>query len=347
MTLGPNQPGGEELLEAVLRGESPEGPGAEEQERLRAFVDACREVSRDVGEFSALTERALSMTTHEDLSWRGDLRVLKGFVRDGIRSSFMLRLAAASLLVHLAALPVVALFMLSENPVVPEFRVEHGRQASPFVDPEEVELEADHGLEIDPSQGIDTLLIENTLRWSRWQLSRLADPRMGVTDEAPSWLEERATVLWGGELLEPAVLTDSDADQVPYMLVLELERRLDRHLMGPRNQRFTSADGRLLDAVSSMVAESPDAPSWLAVATLARAESYGLVSEGGAEALNRARAQYPPDHRLRPLIEIEGDVRKRVPLDPLWGEALRDAYPALLSRDWLEHIRLANSARQR
>lgn len=343
-----SRPGGEELLEAVLRGESPDEGASTEHERLRAFVEACREVTGDVGELGELTERALSMTTREDLSWRGDLRVLTGFVREGVRSSVMLRLAAASLLLHIAALPVVALFILTEDPVVPEFRVELGRQASPFVDSSEVGVEVDDGLEIAQPQEMETLLVENSLRWSRWQLSRLEDPRLGVTKEAPVWLEERATVLWGGESQGPTSRTGPDADQAaPYEWVFEVERRLDQHLVGPRARGFTGEDRALLDRVSSMVAESQDAPSWLAAATLARAESYGLVSERATESLSRARAKYPLKHSLRPLIEIEGDVRKRLPLDPLWVEALRDAHPAMVSEGWLEHIRLVNSASPR
>jgi len=342
MTSESNRSNGEELLESVLRGEALEGQGAGEAERLRAFVDSCREASRvvDVG---GLCEAALAASTREDLSWRGDLRVVTGYVREGIRSSAMLRLAAASLILHLAAIPVVALFMLSGDPALPEFRVETGREPLPFVESSEVELDAPGGLEILEGEETDTLLVENTLRWNRWQLSNSSEPGEGSLGEAPDWLRERAAILWGDGSVGPALRLEEEAGRPPYWLVLEMERGLDRHLVGSRKGSFDEEDRSNLDGVAAMVMEGADAASWLAVATLARAESYGLSTEASADALSLARADFPADHRLRPLIEVDGDVRARLPLDPLWMEALRAVDPMSISEGCLEHIRSVSS----
>jgi hypothetical protein len=57
---------------------------------------------------AGLAERVLARTTREDLGWRGDLRLVLGFAGQRLRSSRLMRFVAASLLVHLIVLPVLA-----------------------------------------------------------------------------------------------------------------------------------------------------------------------------------------------------------------------------------------------
>ena len=68
-----------------------------------------------------LVRRVLARTTREDLSWRGDLCVYGDWIARALRSSLVLRVAAASLLLHLAALPVLAWLALHAERVDPHF----------------------------------------------------------------------------------------------------------------------------------------------------------------------------------------------------------------------------------
>jgi hypothetical protein len=61
-------------------------------------------------DLTVLNEAILDRTTREDVSWRGDLRLVGGFLRTRLHSSVVLRVVAASLLIHIAALPVLAYF---------------------------------------------------------------------------------------------------------------------------------------------------------------------------------------------------------------------------------------------
>lgn len=108
-----------ELLERLLNdaeqgvaGRAPlDGEARARLVELERFLATCRSALGEEGaaaSTSALAERVLGRTTREDLSWRGDLRLVGTYVRDRLRGSLLLRVAAASLLVHVAALPVLA-----------------------------------------------------------------------------------------------------------------------------------------------------------------------------------------------------------------------------------------------
>lgn len=95
-----------------------EAEGAEVAERLdewSSFLQSCRaELAEDASAESAqaggLTDRILARTTREDVSWRGDWRLVRGFLGQRLGASIVLRVVAASLLVHIAALPVLAYY---------------------------------------------------------------------------------------------------------------------------------------------------------------------------------------------------------------------------------------------
>ena len=98
------------------------------REELTAFLATCREaLGPDVyhsvylrayprayprADPEELAQEVLARTTREDLTWRGDLRLLGGYLRGRLRASAWLRVAAASLLVHLVALPVLAYYVI-------------------------------------------------------------------------------------------------------------------------------------------------------------------------------------------------------------------------------------------
>lgn len=104
---------GEDLLERVLSGGGVESAEASELnldvQRMRS---ALREIDRgQARRASVLSQRILSQTTGEDLSWRGDFRLVGRYMRTGLSASPVLRVAAASLLFHLVALPVLAFWV--------------------------------------------------------------------------------------------------------------------------------------------------------------------------------------------------------------------------------------------
>jgi hypothetical protein len=91
---------------------------AERLRSLELFLGECRQglAREEETDSSVLVDKILVSTTREDLSWRGDLRLVGGFVRQRLRSSRLLRVVAASLLLHVIALPVFAYYAFVRPP---------------------------------------------------------------------------------------------------------------------------------------------------------------------------------------------------------------------------------------
>lgn len=159
----------EQLLEWILNRESaahpaggsePTDPAARARmQELTGFLSECRSalchsvlVDGDLVDGQALadgqvgarerdaelTARVLARTTREDLSWRGDLTLVGRYVRERLSRSVVLRFAAASLLVHMAALPVLAyyVFLAPATPIHIQF-IPHAEQYPPPPFPED------------------------------------------------------------------------------------------------------------------------------------------------------------------------------------------------------------------
>lgn len=119
----------EQLIELLLDG-SPEAAAelealrtdpatAAQLSELQTFFATCRaEFAPEPGLAAdrALAERVLARTTRQDLSWHGELRLVRSFVNDRLGASTVLKLVAASLLLHVLALPVVAWVLLTSDP---------------------------------------------------------------------------------------------------------------------------------------------------------------------------------------------------------------------------------------
>ena len=89
---------------------------------LEGFRDRCRAVASDapeVADTAPLAARVLERTTREDLTWRGDLSLYARHLRGRLAESGWLRLAAASLVLHLVALPALAVYLLVVDPRAP------------------------------------------------------------------------------------------------------------------------------------------------------------------------------------------------------------------------------------
>ena len=313
-----SQPEPQDLTEMVLRGVSPDerllmdDEASAECERLESFVDACRSAARLEEGRPALTARFLDAAKNEDLSWRGDLRLVGRFFRESAQASAMARWAAASLLVYLAALPVVALYVLRDEPIVPEFRVEVGVRELPYSEDSPLEV-SKPSLVLDESDGVEALLVENSMRWSRWQLLRLREELVSARASFPAWLRERTDVLLGAASLDASAASPS--------AFLAAELALDSFLVDNRSASSTVA---VEAAIASLMTElgSLDEPgAWLALSAFARAESYGVLGKQAALVLTEARESTSEDHPYRAFIEVDGDLRRRLPLDPLWVEA--------------------------
>ncbi len=317
----------EEQLQSLLSCEQMPSDADGEKRELFRFVQACREAANAPVDTADVVARSLAVSTQEDLSWRGDARDLNRFLRDRLRSSAALRLAAASLLLHLAALPVVALYVLTEEPAVPEFRVEVGARSAPFDGEREAEPEQD--LEIPDSTEQDALLVENSLSWNRHQLTTSRRQLNRADLLVPEWLSERFGLLYGPHQVDQELRAAAlPAD------VLQLELSLDRHLIRPRGSGFAPESSALLDQVAASLDLSAGSSAWLTASALARAESYGLSSLKSTSALALARERLPLGDPRRPLIEVRGDVRAIMPIDPVWLQAV-SAHEAGSTPDFL------------
>lgn len=207
----------EDLLEWLLDEEA--RTGVERQslesrpevgERLRdleAFLGDCRR-SLDAEEQTSettetvLVDRILLSTTREDLSWRGDLRLVGGFLRQRLRASLLLRVVAASLLLHVVALPVLAYYTLV---VIPERQltvdVQSGRPELPY---EEHEPEPEREVSEPETNALEGHSLAEQLRRAR--LARTGrvdlDGWSAAPIDADVWFDSLGLVLWCEQLMD-------------------------------------------------------------------------------------------------------------------------------------------------
>jgi len=331
------------LLEWLLNAGAPARAGRAAIERepgaaarlagLEAFLERCRagcagpEV--EAGAERDLVERVLARTTREDLSWRGDLRLVGGFLAARLRSSVVVRIAAASLLVHLCALPLLAMMGFFESaPPGPVIRVEPPRERifqpqepEPLVLSEE--SVRDEGAQI-ALRG--ERYVQNSLRRARRALRSgaplLPAPAPGET-RAAAILRARCALLSGAKTPVAPPAPAPDVGLVERSLWCEY--LLDRYLVeGTEPRGLTRAVAGLARAELER-----DPGGLLAASALARAASYGLVGADVATRLERARAALAGRAQAAPLLGGEDDLRRAAPLDGAWLEALRTEGAAL------------------
>lgn len=102
---------------------------------------------------SQLVKRVLSQTSREDLGRRADLRLVGSYLRERLAQSALLRFAAASLVVHILAVPVVlAWVLLSERGEDVYLRFEPPADARPFEEALPLNLEP---LQPSPASGLE------------------------------------------------------------------------------------------------------------------------------------------------------------------------------------------------
>lgn len=131
---------------------------AHEGSELAAFAERLGENLRAqdrAGDHSLLVERVLAETSREDLGRRADLRLVGNYLRERLAQSALLRFAAASLVVHLFAVPVVlAWVLLTDKRDEVYLRFEPPAEALPFEDASPLDLEPLQG---SPTGGLEEL----------------------------------------------------------------------------------------------------------------------------------------------------------------------------------------------
>lgn len=292
-----------------------------------AFVDELRAESRlDEVELrrdaARVAEAVLDRTVREDLGWRGDLRLVTGFVRRRLRSSVLLRVAAASLLVHLVALPVLAVYrIITAEPERDGFVVDFEKPDElPFAEPLEEALPLDDDVALPELESLDapSLAAQNERNADRWSVFRRGEELRSVAEFAwDSALERRlaarASALLDGGAPRGDVTVGGDLERL-----LRVEEHLDALLFGGV-ARHDAAD--LAWLVEQAAGDPPRAA--LAAAALARAARYGVALPAGADA---AIARFG-DADFAPFADL-ATTEGGAPLSAAYVHALRSAAPA-------------------
>ncbi|HVS12194.1 MAG TPA: hypothetical protein VMS76_20195 [Planctomycetota bacterium] len=341
---------GEQLAEALLGGAGA-AEGLREEARicercacslreLEGFVIRCRSAlggdlaparqsPHAVHSEERLVRRVLARTTREDLSWRGDLRVWGDWLGRALRSSLVLRVAAASLLLHLAALPVLAWLALRGERAEPHFNTAIEAAADP-APPQAREPERDPRLEDpEPAAGLveepsaparpaprasDAL---RALRRDREALrnARLPAPAGGAPEDTLERLLWARSALWTLHDAQAAALAAGDAlaDPTPHPTIgdgLELALRAELLL------DLFALEGALADELRPELngvlrslardASLPPPVRELQELALERARRYGLAAAG------RSSARF-------------GRVERGAALDEIWLATFRRA----------------------
>lgn len=274
--------------------EDPSAPGRAAE--LEAFLTQCRTVlGEDEAEAAQrassgdLVGRILADTTREDPSWRGDLRLIRGFVGARLRDSVLLRVVAASLLAHVFLIPVGAwaLFGEAEEDEPVHITFEIPREADPEEAPEELSAVRDPRATLDPevlaAERAQNLLRRHAYLLAHGALPELAPESVDASTDAPLEIrllvarsrgdglavEERETlaaeVLDHGGSLAVALLAELRLDA----LAIHAERSPDWGTLFNEVRRLAQGEG---------------APADLARHALDRAVAYGAwepVSAGG------------------------------------------------------------------
>ncbi len=324
----------ETLLEAAL------DPSARE---LRAEVAACAECAaalRKLGAFAEdmrallsverpedvraareLGESVLAQTTREDLGRGGDLRLVLRFAAERLRSSGALRFAAAVLVAHLLALPVLAWIVLRaprrtgefqariETPVEPYFAGEGEGEGEPELVPS-APLPDGEPRALEVGAGVDASdWLAGARRSERASLATHAPAPWGTTmpsEPLAQMLWLRAAGLQGREL--PEWVLARTPEGAPSRMAIWTEVLLD-------SWAETGVRPAQLDAALARLAALPDFQrSRLVACTLQRAASGGALETAVLAEFTRGSSD------AREIARRAG----REPLAVLQREALGD-----------------------
>ena len=217
---------------------------ASQRTLLESRIDAS---SRASG--SSLSDRILGATTRRRLSWTGDLRLVRDLVLLRCKQSVWVRLAAASLILHLAALPVVAWFVWIAPPekakIFFALPLEDDPRPAGIDGADEPEIEVDAPDVAALLAGDSLGMVREDEAWNARRLSRFVLQRDGaplvagatIDGELESLLAARSAGIlegdWSG-LPKPAALEGKPIHQALFAEALMDRAVLQRKLNGLR-----------------------------------------------------------------------------------------------------------------
>lgn len=241
----------------------------------------------------------LAHTTRRDLSWRGDLALLRDFLHQRLRASPALRVVAASLALHVVAAPAVAYWVLREG--APERRLTLRVELAP-----EADLAPDPG----PRTGPEDELV---------RLARIREAR------ANERARERFLLIHAGPSAPPCAL--EPAAPVEVALLAERARSLRTRSFDQPVREWSSLRplglALWLDLESDRLVLTGQATPALAVAA---AQAQALASgEDAAAAGTRALLRSAASRATRLGLTDSGPTEGHELLSPAWFEALERA----------------------
>lgn len=336
-----NEPLGDEDLLAAAMGEQRSDdfaarctPAQEQQLReWEAFLVQCRKTQtlqeatshRHATPGNAhLVQSILSQTTREDLSFRGDLRLISAFVRRRCEESPVVRVAAAVLLIQLLFAPAVMAYLaLMPRDPDPEFYVR-------------IDQPIEAGVREAIEEPLTEFLPERPWDLTLDELSR--DLRREEVLALSAGLPE-ALVLAPGETDPSGFLPDQlilhrirrqsgEEDLLPFaqsawedplVRALSIEAALDVLSRGSLGVNPEEQLGALL---LSLPQDGAPEDLLLLGASLARADAHGQLTGYGHELLSQLR-RVAIRHPL-----LEAGPRRGGPLGAVWKSALQDSLAA-------------------
>jgi len=265
----------------------PEDRAAELLARLRRHAPRAAEWSAAAER--RLVDRVLARTTRADPSWRGDVALGWRFLRERLAASSAWRVLAASLVLHLIALPALAFFLVRAPGPGVVLRFEPAPTPE-LPRPERSPVEPDPPRpagSLDPSEDglgerADAARVENALRRARHRLRHAAIPPVPSGFD-PARARHPEIALLGARSLglqEGHGWSGSDelaaAGLEGLARVLWIELALDRYALA--GERADALPRELAAVQRAVGADARDgALHALAAAALERARAYGLV----------------------------------------------------------------------
>lgn len=291
--------------------------GAAFQERvqeMKLWVGETREQlvdwqGGDDAQAAALSPRILEASTRrrsrfspsdsEPQGLWGDAKILMGFMRRRLSSSVALRLAAASLVAHLIALPALAAYIYWMQPEESKLILR--------VDPDHPVL-PDEVTEVAPEE----LLEEDANLWSALGLQEtnaIAGAKYELTHGDWTGLDREVAEPWDSwvqvrmhRLRSDSKVSALDASPsgvgASFGHVLAFDMALDDWILGRGSESVVVGGAHVLVGMTQAASGTDDALGGLALAALTRAREYGLL---GDDALPSGGAPSAPQTVLDPL----------------------------------------------
>ena len=305
-------------------------------------------------EADALSARILSQTRQERSpwslpdGWRGDWRLIRGFLGSRLQSSWVMRVAAASLLAHLVALPAVAAYVFwvkpKSEPLVLTWDLPQPAEVDEVIPGPEVlevgeDLWSELGLEAENLWARNKHTLEQELVAPSWVREdpllsaywdwRLAPTAISQGQELDSNSGNGARSASPSQAIQAAPRSDWESDGVGLGEVLVFEAWLDDWVrgqdpgsLGGNASPLVEAERGWIDWIAGWALghkESEDPVVVLAMHTLRRAEGLGLpiTTPGGSQVRARLQAVAPA---------LADPTRPGAPLDGPWFELLKRAH---------------------